>query len=103
MRLPLTVSGCDDKMFERIHGDLFNFRQHIFADAWIVCAKRVSVRYPFHGLIDLAGCGGRIFGGIGIVETLQIGVQIAIDEGFDKRSMPQAAVDGFSVLPFAES
>ena len=90
-------------MFERIHGDLFDFRQHVFADGRILRAKGIGVRDPFHGLVDFAGAGVGIFVGTGGVEALQLGVQIAVDEGFDERSMPQAAVDGFAVLPFAES
>ena len=81
-------------MFERVHGDLFDFRQHVFADGRILRAKGIGVRNPFHGLVDLAGTGVRIFGGTRCVETLQFGVQIAVDEGFEEWSMPKAAIDG---------
>lgn len=89
-------------MLERIHGDLFDFRQHVFADVWITRAKRVGVRNPFHGLINLAGRGGRIFVGIGGIEAPQFIVQIAVDESFDDWSMSQPAVDSFAALPLTE-
>ena len=90
-------------MFERVHGDLFDFCQHVFADGRILRAKGIGVRDPFHSLVDLAGASVGIFVGTGGVEALQLSVQIAVDEGFDERAMPQPAVDGFTVLPFAES